>query len=58
MANIIPVHEDKVSVRNTALTINALTPDIFGMSVERRAPEQQEQRQRARGLSEDGHYAF
>lgn len=58
MANIIPVHEDKVSGPNTALTINALTTNVFGMSRERRTPGQQEQRQRARGLSENKHYAF
>ena len=58
MANIIPVHEAKVSGPNTALTINALTRNVFGMSGERRTPEQQEQRQRAQGLSENRHYAF
>lgn len=58
MANIIPVHEDKISGPNTTLTINALATNVFGMSGERRTPEQQEQRQRARGLSGNRHYAF
>lgn len=56
MANIIP--GDKVSGPNTALTISALTMNVFGVSGGRRTPEQQEQRQRARGLSENRHYAF
>lgn len=57
MANIIPGHKDKVSGPNTALTISALTMNVFGVSGGR-TPEQQEQRQRARGLSENRHYAF
>lgn len=47
MANIIPVHEEKVSGPNTALTINALTMNAFGLSGKRRTPDQLEQRQRA-----------
>lgn len=58
MANIIPVHEDKVAGPDTALTMNALATNVFGMSGERRTPDQQEQRQRSRRLSENRHYGF
>jgi len=58
MANTIPVHEDKVSGPNTALTIDALTMNVFGVSGEMRMPEQQEQRQRAQGLPETRHCAL
>lgn len=36
MANIIPVHEDKVSGPNAALTINTSTMKVFGMSGKKR----------------------
>lgn len=42
MANIILVHEDKVSGPNSALTINTLTMNVFGMSGERTPEAQRE----------------
>lgn len=42
MANIIPVHEDKVSGPNTAITSNTLTMIVFGMRGEKRRDSRHE----------------
>lgn len=49
MANIIPVHEDKVSGPNTAITSNTLTMKVFGMRGEKRRDRGHEAFQR-RGI--------